>query len=316
MFLLTVVLFSSCKNDVPIFAEEKEIPIVYCVLSPRDTINYVRINRSSQDAENLDSFEYEENIVITMEELGSNDSYNFDRTDIMNKEVSIIPFKAKQIYKTEGKLNEWKKYKISIYLPEFDLTLSSETNTLGYYSLLEPNPTIERTIDFATDPYYTTQWTACVHAFVYQVFVHFLYSEITNSDTTQKKSIYRNSYVFANGNIRDVIHTDKIYSEPFIIHLGNTIQEKTDVRREVTGVVFEIVAGNEHLATFLNSLDLDISLNNMNLASNIKNGLGVFCSTYSKYTDTLKLSGNTIDSIAYGRHTKNLKFLDRWGNMH
>jgi len=314
LFILTILY--GCKNDVPILAEKKEIPIVYCVLNPRDSVNYIRINRSSQDINNTHEFEYPGEIIVSMQEFGTNNYYAFEMTESFNKEIKAIPFDTKYIFKTNTLVLPKNRYALNIYFPELDITLQAETFTLDYFSILEPNPEITRTIDFATDPFYKVQWLSCKDALIYQTYIHFLYDEIHGLDTIRQKIIYKNSYISANVNLSDFIYTDNVYSEPFIIYVGETIEKNANVQRKCIGVVFEIVAGNEDLALFLENIYSDINLNNINLVSNIENGIGIFCSAFSEFSDTLELSGNTIDSISFGQFTKGLNFKDRWGNIH
>lgn len=46
--LLLAVLFSSCRTDFEVYAPEQEIYVVYGVLNPQDTVQYVRISRAYQ----------------------------------------------------------------------------------------------------------------------------------------------------------------------------------------------------------------------------------------------------------------------------
>jgi len=116
LFILTILY--GCKNDVPILAEKKEIPIVYCVLNPRDSVNYIRINRSSQDINNTHEFEYPGEIIVSMQEFGTNNYYAFEMTESFNKEIKAIPFDTKYIFKTNTLVLPKNRYALNIYFPE------------------------------------------------------------------------------------------------------------------------------------------------------------------------------------------------------
>ena len=48
ILLLAAALLPSCKTDFEVYAPEKEIRVVYCILNPADTVQYVRIAKAFQ----------------------------------------------------------------------------------------------------------------------------------------------------------------------------------------------------------------------------------------------------------------------------
>ncbi len=44
-FLVSLILFNSCKNDLNIIAPYKEVPAVYAILTPQEPIQMIRINK-------------------------------------------------------------------------------------------------------------------------------------------------------------------------------------------------------------------------------------------------------------------------------
>ena len=45
-FPLFTIIFASCSTDVDLYAEYKDIPIIYAMLDPKSDTNYVKITRA------------------------------------------------------------------------------------------------------------------------------------------------------------------------------------------------------------------------------------------------------------------------------
>ena len=46
IILLLFPFYYSCEDDIEVFSGEESVPIVYCLLNPYDTVQYVRISRT------------------------------------------------------------------------------------------------------------------------------------------------------------------------------------------------------------------------------------------------------------------------------
>ena len=51
VFVVSVLFFSSCDNELKLLDEWKDIPVVYGVLSPNDTAHYIRVEKAFLDPE-------------------------------------------------------------------------------------------------------------------------------------------------------------------------------------------------------------------------------------------------------------------------
>ena len=46
VFNIFVAVFCSCSTDVDLYAEYKDVPVIYCMLNPRADTNYLKITRA------------------------------------------------------------------------------------------------------------------------------------------------------------------------------------------------------------------------------------------------------------------------------
>ena len=139
-----VVLFYSCSTDVNLYADYKEIPIIYGVLDAGADTNYVKITRvmsvqgdSYQVAANPDSSNYPGKLDVRIVEYCNGDSLReiiLDTITIHNKEQGIFYAPDQKLYYTTEKLNlnskkEKYSYRLKVALP--DRTLTTKTDMVG-----------------------------------------------------------------------------------------------------------------------------------------------------------------------------------------
>ena len=142
--LLYVTLFFSCSTDIDLYADYKQVPIIYGLLDATSDTNFVRIARAFyvegdayQSAANPDSSNYPGKLDVRIIEYRNGDSIReivLDTITIHNKEQGIFYAPDQKLYYTTEPLN-WNgvnnrySYQLKVVLPE--RTLTTRTDVVG-----------------------------------------------------------------------------------------------------------------------------------------------------------------------------------------
>ena len=142
--LLYVTLFFSCSTDIDLYADYKQVPIIYGVLDPTADTNFIKITRSFyvegdayQSAVNPDSSNYSGKLDARLVEYCNGDSVReivLDTITIHDKEQGIFYAPDQKLYYTTEPLN-WNgvknlySYKLKVVFPE--RTLTTKTDIVG-----------------------------------------------------------------------------------------------------------------------------------------------------------------------------------------
>ncbi len=154
LFLATILfalVFTSCETDIDVNAEYKDIPVVYGMINPQDTVHYIKINKAflgDENALNLAAnsvnFNYAAGVldVIVEEYLQDNlvKSYVLVRTENeVPKDAGIFDNSSNVLYKfTEPSINRNSIYKLKIYNKELSKDITSETNIIRNTVVSDP----------------------------------------------------------------------------------------------------------------------------------------------------------------------------------
>lgn len=163
LFSMIVLGISSCKNDLDLNADYKEIPVVYGILNQKDTIHYIKVTKAFLGEGNAndmamvrDSSEYPDGVLkVTLREenVGNPRSFELKRMEITNKEPGSFFGPNQYVYAIKNSelpgaktLNESATYKLTIenlstgniseattYLVE-DFSIANRLSSLSFYS--------------------------------------------------------------------------------------------------------------------------------------------------------------------------------------
>jgi hypothetical protein len=137
-------LFFSCSTDVNLYAEYKQVPIIYGLLEPHADTSFVKITRSfyvqgdpHETALNPDSSNYPGKLDARIIEYCNGDSVReiiLDTITVIDKEQGLFYAPMQKLYYTTEQLplnSTTKKYsyKLKVVLPEF--TLYTTTDLVG-----------------------------------------------------------------------------------------------------------------------------------------------------------------------------------------
>lgn len=284
IFILSV-MFSACSTDVDIYADYKDITIVYGLLDSSDDTTWIKVTKAFVGpgnallfATNPDSsnYDYKLDVKITGIQNGvEKQNIVFDTITIKNKKVgdTIFYYPDQLVYYSTEDLNPDYKYNLSINKQNGDL--SSATGIVDDFSITSPN----RYINFAYSK--DIEWNSAPFGKRYEVTLIFNYQELLpgTTDTLDKNILW---YLGMRKSI-NVDGGEDMYigyaGDVFYSTLENELEPILNVKRW-TGLVDVIIASaSQEFDTYLvvnegaNNL-----LSEVPIYSNVDGGTGLFAS--------------------------------------
>lgn len=321
LMLLSALLYS-CDSEIDINASNLEVPIVYCILNTADSVQYLKLNKTYllESAALLnpphpDSQYFEGNIQIVLEKWKNNqpvEFYEFKPTNEIPKDTGFFPTERNQLYKTVVNVESESLYMLNIYLEDKEKIVYAATEAVGKLSVIDPMDLPIRKVSLNQGVNYTTRWQTVENAGIYQVVVRFWYKETKEGNTVEKFFDWPQSFTNPISNV-DYLSKD-ISGTRFYYVVAEEIPVVPDVVREAIGVDFFIMSGGSELKFYIESTaPAEGALMEKPVYTNITNGYGIFSTMATRRLVGLDLASTTIDSLAYGRLTKELGFLDHNG---
>ncbi len=288
VLVLILTIFTSCKNDVKLNADYKEIMVVYGLLDKNDTVHYIRIQRAFQNtnvtaqsiSQKPDSL-YFDSLEVKITDLTTAQSYILTKDISVIKDTGYFQNKLNILYRFTGILTSEHRYSLLIKNSYTDNRVSSETVIVGNPQQITSPP--GDTFDILPNKKIRAIFRSGVNARAYDVFYRFKYDEfdsITGILNAQKQIDY---YVQRSGltttlnggeDIEQIIE-----SEDLIRFIGNSIPVSPGIKRVATFLDAFYAGAADDLNVYL-----DVSKPSIGIVqkkpefSNITNGYGVFSS--------------------------------------
>lgn len=328
--LAVVFLENSCKNDFNVLAPYKDTTIVYCLLDPADTIQYVRIHKAYLGegdayvmAQVADSFYYKDVLKVTLQRWKNNvliSTINLvrDSSNIV-KDTGTFANTPNILYHTidndtifnDYNLNngDHSIYKLRIENLETGKVVTSETPVVS--KMYVTNPSATALVDFTNDPY-VIEYYSCYFGKVYDVLVRFHYSEAAVSNPfnfVEKTLDWRVGEKISTNLNSSYKITMNIGKNDFFIYVQGNLTADPNIIRIAGKCDLIFTAGADDFYTYyrVNGFPSGLSQNLPNY-TNITGGLGIFSSRYIYNSPGHDLDGNTKAELANGPYTKDLGF--------
>ena len=316
VFIILFVTLVQCKNDFKVNEDWSDISVVYGLISSKDTVHYIRLSKAflgEQDAYQMaqvsDSLYYK-NAIVYIEEDGTSNKIYFSKDSTIQKDSGIFAYNKNIYYKAVANLNPDAKYKLNIF--ENGKTITSETSLIKSFDIVLLPSSVSL---YQSDKGLTVKWTSQPNARIFETNVRFYYYEITSTKTTKKYidiklATQTTLSILGNENMEALLT-----GGTFLTTVGNKVPNNTKVLKRVVAhasIEVTISVGSDDLYTYMQVNQPSTGIvSERPVFSNISNGLGLFTSKYETILPTKpSLNKRTLDSLADGQFTKNLKFLD------
>ena len=345
LFLSLSVLmgvFSSCTTDVDIYAEYKDIAVVFAMLNPRADTNYVKITRAfcgtndnhinaNEVALIADSCNYPDKLDVRLIELKNSFGGPYEPTNrvivldtltIHNKEEGTFYAPHQLVYYTTEQLNagtsgDKYRYQLFIKKPDGD-TITAQTNMVGN----EDFSIVTSSANFQikhTDARGKILFRADGAASLYDIRMQFNYREEYVGQETKYKSI---SYTFGTKSLDlypKVENTENTYYQEYSLNwlfnaLADAIGDDTIVNpnhphvvRYNDDFVISISAGGDELNQYYiaHQAQQNSPLTLISTYTNIKGGYGLF-SSRTTISKEMRLTSSALRDL-YGKESWGFK---------
>ena len=321
LVLLTTIL-TACTEEVNIYSKGQPVPVVYCLLDPTASTQYVRIGRSYQGGETdarippePDSTVWNIPHEVYMEEyIGDvrGNTYRFEPDDNIKKDSGFFPVANLRIYSSAFKAEPGKTYQLYVFFPDLNKMVSAKVLVHGAPDIVDPLPLSIRKINFETGQPFVIRWTPGANTGVYEKIFRIYYRDSSASGEEFNSADYSSGGVFD-------LKTDQLQEytmggPAFFTAMAKNIRVIPGIIREVISVEFIMISGGSDLG-FHYRMDVETGSNFTSLGeySNFRNALGIFSSRIITRVPNLSLSPVTIDELARNEKTAALGFKDSKG---
>ncbi len=320
-----LIFLSSCKNDFDVNGEWRETMVVYGMLSPTDSIQYIKINKAFLGKGNAydmariaDSSIYAPDVINAVIERRKNGSLL--NTYVLNYDVSkekaegVFANSPNVLYSTTEKiLQDGSTYRLVVTNTNTGKVATAETPIVGKLNMISPNTAAN--LDWINNyakpkSAFKVTWNQAEDAKVYQLFIRFHYDDLSKIDHVTRTPRFVdwvfNTKVATTGNL-----TQEIYGEEFYKFVRAAIRENSDYQRIAVGLQFNFSIGANEL---YNYVEVNKSSNGIvqekPIYTNIEGGTGIFSSRAQQFSDTIKLGRITRDLLVTSEYTTNLNFCE------
>ena len=338
IFIIFISVLASCSTDVNMYAEYKDVPIIYAMLNPRTDTNYVKITRAfcgtneelinaNEVALIYDSSNYPGKLDVRILELKNTHGGPYEPTDrvfvldtmtIHNKHEGTFYAPHQMVYYTTERFNTGAngnkyKYRLVIIKPDGD-TVTAQTSMVGNEEFTIESGSANFQV-YPTDAMGKILFKADGSASLYDAKIQFNYREQLAGQEMKRMNVSRS---FGTKPIEEYANlTGNLYYLEYSLNwlfnaLRNAIGADTivnpnhpNVVRYIDDFVISISAGGDELNYYYiaNQTQLNSPMALISTYTNITGGYGLF-SSRTTIEKKVKLSASTLRDI-YG--------MESWG---
>ena len=314
-----LLLTGSCESDINLFYESGDRPVVYCLLNPKDSIQYLRVSRSFIIRGNTEGQVISPDSLILDEDFyayleyekpdGTREIHYFEGTEINQRDSGLFPRDGLVVFKTNCLVEGGKDYGLYVYFPQLPRLVAGTVLVVNPVEILDPNPLPGREVTFLEDQGYLLRWTNSIKFAVYQPVLRFIFLEGDKYFQIRREVDIRQPLVY--GGSENVILSSYLNGAGFINDLvASLTPPDSGSRRKIIGFDLLLTTGGPELAVFRRSREYAvISFTGLDEYSNLDGASGIYSSRTFTGTYNNRFSDLTINYLAGSERTRHLGFL-------
>ena len=327
---LAALLIQACSNDFDLTAPWKEVPVVYAIINPQDTANYIRIEKAFLDPETsalqiaqiADSLYYPPNAIdVYLEEVSSNKRFQLTRVDGTleghPRQDGIFATQPNWLYKTKETLQPGQQYRLRIIRSDGKPDVTAETVIPANFFLQTPNQLdIPVRLTLLRDKSTTILWFTDVNGVYFRVNFRIRYREnALNGTLIKRDTLYwtpianvKRSNVQSSGFF---IGSETISSESFYRFLVENLPPTSTTFRRFEGIDITLEGGGKEIEQYLETANANAGITGAELVStftNISEGFGIFTAKNSVTVPNVLITPETINSMNERSPERDLNF--------
>lgn len=325
--IFTCLLVGSCSNDFDLVSEWKDIPVVYGLISPSDSVHYIRVEKAFLDeatsaleiAKNTDSLFYPPNVTVRLEEVGGTQSFVLDRIDAstlgINREDGVFATNPNILYSfVSTSIQGGAEYQLLIErgdnLPTVTAT-SIMVDDLRFSASFNPDGNPINWLPGENDV--SVRWRFSEQVAIYDLQMNMKIKETNNADGSSEINTYtwliQNSENVEEGTLSGSLRIDPL---GLYIFLENSLELNADITREFMSYNFEIVGGSGSVAEYLTIGRANTGITSSQVLptfTNLSEGVGIFSSINSVISEEQFVTSATRDELSVNSRTQPFNFL-------
>jgi len=323
LVLMILPGFASCRNDIDVMAPYKDIPVVYCILNPKDSVHYLRLEKSFLGADNAyemaqqtDSIYYPSASVFLERWADSTMKEQIAMVRVINpvRDSGIFTNDPNYLYQSTSPIRTNSEYRLNISIPSVAAKVTASTHTVNEFKVEKPENTKKNLSFLNYENYQTVEWITAPFTRIYHLTIRFHYLDVTHEDTVYKAIDWNLGHFFSKSGIGGEKMEAKFLNMNFFKWIGNkidSVDESVQRLADKKAIDFIFTVGGEELYTYMEVYSEDNGiLKDKPIFTNIVNGIGLFSSRFEQSILGKSLSDLTIDALAKGIYTKHLRFAD------
>lgn len=317
MVLALGALLGACENEVYINADYKETIVVYALLDPQDSIQYIKVNKAylNQDLGALQTAKISDSLYldsthVELRRLANGQIIVCTMEEGPKKDSGIFANNRNLLWVTREKIFPNEEYEITITNPLTKTKAVSNTKTVGITKIR--SPFIDQTNIFSMGPEYVTiSYVVAPNAFSYDARFHVYLEEIDGADTnkkTEKMVTWRVLNNFLVGNNSSPMR--QIPRLSFLQFLQSNINASPKLKHRIKWVGITVYAGNQTLVDYISVNEPSIGIVQKQAEfSNIEGGYGLFASRSTSKVWYVPMDPASIVYLQKHELTKALNFV-------
>ncbi len=323
--LLCCLLIWSCSNEIELNAPSKEIAVVYGILSPKDEVHYIRIEKAFLE-ENTSAIElaqrpdqlYFDNLEVEL--VQDSDGQRFKLVEVdgtlegVEREAGVFATTPNILYKiatNQLSLQEEESYTLNIRKADTDEVIATaQTTIVGSVRLNRPIPGANKLpLRIEEDETFTVLWAADESAQFFDVKMDIHFEEIPANGTPSSKTL---TWTIAK-NVDAIEGPNKIEVEgiEFYKFLASILTEEVSLTRRINTIDIRVDAGGKELFNYINVGQANTGITSSQVIptyTNIENGLGIFASRNQLIEEGFFIDSITRELLKNGELTRRLNF--------
>lgn len=328
IFFIILYSFSACTTDFDVTSDWEEQTVVYGFLDASQPNQYIRISKAFlgdgnayEMAQNADSLYHQQTISVSLERYKNNNLLSTQTLTKVNasdenivKEEGIFANNPYILFKANQPLTANFDYKLNINTGKN--LVSATTPVIGNFNVIRPIS--EKEISLISNYTIKFDYTSLAYLYDVDVFINYYEEYMEGNDSivvlkTIKWDALKN--MLSSEHLNNNVIALELSGDSFFDFLSNKLSESANnsqiISRTLESLDIAIHATTEAVYKYNSAILAQSGLTssqNLVYYTNINNGLGIFASRYSKKVESVFLSPATLDSIACGAKTKQLKF--------
>jgi hypothetical protein len=330
--LFAALIINACSNEFEVAAPWKELPIVYAILSPKDTAHYVRVEKAFLDPEKSaleiaqipDSLYYPESAIsVWLEQVGSTSRAQLFRVDGnlegYVRDQGIFASQPNWLYKVKkpGFLIPGSSYRLVVKRNDGREDITAETTIPKDFSITRPDPTnIVRKMSFAYSTTTTIDWRTDINGVYFDITLVLPYREEAPNGTVllrdtlvwnAAKNVQRLEQQIGPGIYKG---TTELQGAQLYKFLASQLAPTNNFRYFEKGFIY-LDGGGKEIRDFNITASANSGLTGAEvypIYTNLSEGFGIVTAKNLFKMGNIQMSEQTIDSMFYHPLTQGLKF--------